>query len=610
MGSVLTSSTSKFLLGPLLGGLLLFPSCSSQKSARSADEEGIDLSLARAKELQPVKVGPTVDGRPSFLDRTSDYGLSDLSAVAMNAVDLNLDGFTDLVLLPSYYSRPKFLIFNPQLKKFEPWKHDPLPNDFKASFMVFVDINKDRITDILVGVLNQKSEVSKIPLKLYVGNIVKGQIYFQEDKTFIPLPAEPTSSVTVLDYNLDGWLDIFVSNWYDFQNSQYLPVADRLLKNNRGKFEDVSLLLTDETKKLPSQLFPPEAKPTYGASTCDIDQNGYPDILTISSSGHRNKLWMNLKDNQSGDRYFSDVGLVSGYAADPNGSLLPTGGGRTFASACTDYNDDGIMDIFLGEMSHAYDNDSIDKSSILTGSRETYPPFFIRTEYLSDADNESWNQGDRRASWMDMNFDGRVDLIVDNSGFPPHSRLVAFEQDETHAFQNMAADWGIDIVNPVATIVLDLNQDGKPDLISAQNSTRRAEIKHRLYAFENHMPQENKKSLRIHLQGIKSNSSATGAMVMLYTTVDGRKKLQRRWVESFQGGLPSQNESGVLFGISPETQVVGVKVRWPYMITKGNKSGEVLEKLYPVKLQGKKSNFEFTLCEEGRVIEGKGSCQF
>jgi hypothetical protein len=279
--------------------------------------------------------------------------------------------------------------------------------------------------------------------------------------------------MTVIDYNLDGWPDLFVSNWFENKNNQYLPVADRLLKNNRGKFEDVSTLLKGETDKSSGQLFPPNAKPTYGASTCDIDQNGWPDILTSSSSGHKNKLWMNLKESRTGDIFFEDVGPISNYASDPDGSLIPTGGGRTFFSSCADYNNDSLMDVFVGELSHAYDNESVDRSSVLSGSKETYPPYFLRTEYLSDVNSESWNQGDRRGIWTDYNLDGRVDILVDNSGFPPYSRLVLFEQDETHAFFNVASQSGIDIVNPTGTIQIDINKDGRPDFLTSQNSIRK-----------------------------------------------------------------------------------------------------------------------------------------
>lgn len=319
---------------------------------------------------------------------------------------------------------------------------------------------------------------------------------------------------------------------------------------------------------------------------------------------------MNLNEQATGERYFQDLGPVSNYASDPDGSLIPTGGGRTFFTACTDYNDDGLMDVFVGELSHAYDNDSVDKSSILTGSKETFPPYFIRTEYLSDATAESWNQGDRRGVWVDYNIDGRVDLLVDNSGFPPYSRLVMFEQDESHAFINVSGQLGLDIVNPTGTIVIDVNKDGMPDVITSQNNIRRSDIPPRLYLFENQNNFPNRRAIKVHLRGLKANTHGLGAMVMLYTQSGSEKKVQRRWVEYSQGGLTSQNEEGILFGVSEDYQVVGLKVRWPYVHQTGFKVGTVTEKLYSLQGLPTKGLLEITVCEDGKVLNGKMSCQF
>lgn len=615
MGLALTSLISNSFIRKLsLGSFLIFSilGCSTP-SKKSADEESIKLSEeldSLSKKVQLTNYGPTLKEGGSFVDKTNDYGLSNLFAVTFNAIDFTFDGMTDLVILPTYYSRPKFYAWSNSKKKFELWGHDPLPLDFKASFMLFYDMNKDKIPDLVSGVLNQRSEVSQIPVKIYYGEMWSGKLMFKEDPKAFTLPVEPTSGLTVIDYDLDGWPDLFVSNWFENKNNQYLPVADRLLRNNKGKFEDVTPVLKGEADKTNAHLYPPNAKPTYGASTCDIDQNGYPDIMTVSSSGHKNKLWMNLKESRTGERYLEDIGPVSNYASDPDGSLIPTGGGRSFFSACTDYNDDGIMDIFLGELSHAYDNESVDRSSVLTGSKETYPPYFLRTEYVSDATSESWNQGDRRGVWTDYNLDGRIDIIVDNSGFPPYSRLVVFEQDETRAFINVGSQLGIDIVNPTGTITLDVNQDGLPDILTSQNNIRKADIPPRLYLFENKNKVIGRRAIKINLNGIKSNTDAIGAMVMLYTQTRTKKIVQRRWVEYTQGGLPSQNESGVVFGVGEGVEVVGVKVRWPYLKKTGFSSGEVLEKLYTLKDYPEKDFLELTVCEDGKVLNGKISCQF
>ncbi len=615
MGLALISSISKSLIRRLTfaGLLILSLSGCSSPPKKSADEESIKLSEeldSLSKKVQITNYGPTLKEGGSFTDKTNDYGLSNLVAVTFNAIDFTFDGLTDLVILPTYYSRPKFYAWNNGKKKFELWSHDPLPVDFKASFMLFYDFNKDKIPDLVSGVLNQRSEVSQIPVKLYIGEMGSGKLVFKEDPKAFSLPVEPTSGLTIIDYDLDGWADIFISNWFENKNNQYLPVADRLLRNVKGKFEDVTIVLKGEADKTANHLYPPNAKPTYGASTCDIDQNGYPDIMTVSSSGHKNKLWMNLKESRTGDRFMEDIGPVSNYASDPDGSLIPTGGGRSFFSACTDYNDDGIMDVFLGELSHAYDNESVDRSSVLTGSKETYPPYFLRTEYVSDATSESWNQGDRRGVWTDYNLDGRIDIIVDNSGFPPYSRLVVFEQDETRAFINVGPQLGIDVVNPTGTITLDVNQDGLPDILTSQNNIRKADITPRLYLFENNNKMIGSRAIKINLNGIKSNTDAIGAMVMLYTQTRTKKIVQRRWVEYTQGGLPSQNESGVVFGIGEGVEIVGAKVRWPFVKKNGFSSGEVLEKLYTLKDYPDKDYLELTMCEDGKVLNGKISCQF
>ena len=126
------------------------------------------------------------------------------------------------------------------------------------------------------------------------------------------------------------------------------------------------------------------ATPTFGVSTCDIDQNGFPDILTSSNNGYYNKLWFNLFDPSINYRHFRDYAKETGYASDNNGARDRLGGGHSFVAVCADYNNDGLMDVYSGELFHSHDNESKDKSALLTGSRSIFPPKFLRTEYIND----------------------------------------------------------------------------------------------------------------------------------------------------------------------------------------------------------------------------------
>jgi hypothetical protein len=97
---------------------------------------------------------------------------------------------------------------------------------------------------------------------------------------------------------------------------------------------------------------------------------------------------------------------------------------------------------------------------------------------------------------------------------------------------------------------------------------------------------------------------------MLYSKQNSKKIIQRRWTEYSQGGLTSQNEDGVHFGIDAGVEAIGVKVRWPFKVKSGFKQGQVIEKLYSLQGLMTKDFVEVTVCEDGKILSGKISCQF
>lgn len=578
--------------------LFFFPACSwfETKVSRENNHE------KNKKTDLPSLFGPTkTTGNVWFRDKTKTYGLEGVKASHLYAVDLDNDGDTDLVTLSNNHAEPEFYYFDSRKKKFVKG-YSPFQEGVRASYLLFYDFDKDGTVDVLAGFLNNKTEMARLPLKIFKGTLTKGKLSFFEMKGYISMEPLATAAVSVLDYDLDGWLDLYIGNWFSVDGKNTEAVIDHLNFGNKFKFKEATDLLRGEIFKPRGSEIYSNARPTYATSTCDVDQNGYPDVLTASSNGYGNKLWMNLYDFAEKTRYFQDYGKESNFAADLNGFLDPVGGGNTFSAVCADYNNDGIMDAYLGELTYSYDNESRDKSSILTGSQKQFPPHFIRTEYTNDDESGTWNQGDRAAVWVDMNFDGFLDLLVDNSGFPPKSRLILFKQQPDHLFEDVSEVAGIDIVNPEGSIIIDVNNDGRPDVITGQTNVRNTKIANHLYLFENALPWNGKKSLRVYLSGKRGNLKGIGGMIVLNTS----KGTKRQFVEYSQGAQSSQHEEGLFFGLSQGEKLKSATVRWP--VYKDDKFNSFVEKTY--NLSGIKPNpfAKITFCEDGKLLSGKKKC--
>ncbi|MEI8346229.1 MAG: CRTAC1 family protein [Pseudomonadota bacterium] len=545
--------------------------------------------------------GPNqIEGGP-FKDRTADYGLSGIEANHLYAVDFNNDGFTDLVLIPQFYDQPQFWQYDPKKKKFIKLEYNPFPDKVSATYLAFADFNKDSILDVLVGTMAQKTELNLPPMEIFRGEIDarSGKLSYREIQGAFGNSKKyaGAASLSLLDFDLDGELDIYLGNWFDFSQKTLPPLSDELLKGKVFKFSNQSDHLENEQYFSRSTDTFINARPTFATSICDVDQDGWPDILTCSSGGFHNKLWQNRPDSGR-ERFFKDIAKETNYASDQDGALSTMGGGNNLFASCADYNNDGIMDIFLGELSHSYDPPSRDRTSILTGI-SGQGVRYNRQELFTTAQGQ--DRADRRALWVDFNNDGLLDLVVENSSFPPNSRLTLMQQEQNGDFVDISANSGIDIVNPMGVIMLDLNNDGAMDLLVGQAPIRDTRIAARLYYFEN-VGHTSGKSLRLHLQGESSNTLALGATVILKSKL-GKK---RAYVD-YLLGAQSQNQEGIHFGLSLGDVPQTVEVHWPYLPKgQGDESTPLVKRYRVPQMKGNYS--EFTLCESGKILLGNKKC--
>lgn len=134
------------------------------------------------------------------------------------------------------------------------------------------------------------------------------------------MPETMGSGVAVLDYNQDGWMDIFLVNGASLEGPTPKAVRPALYRNNGGgTFSDVT-----QTARLGIQPY------GMGAAVGDYDNDGWPDLyLTALGPNHL------LRNNGNGT--FSDVTAQAGVGD----------AGWGTSAAWLDADNDGRLDLFV-----------------------------------------------------------------------------------------------------------------------------------------------------------------------------------------------------------------------------------------------------------------------
>jgi enediyne biosynthesis protein E4 len=225
------------------------------------------------------------------------------------------------------------------------------------------------------------------------------------------------SGVGLLDYDNDGWLDIYLVNGstYDAESGKESPPHAALFHNNHdGTFTDVAAKAGVTNDRW-----------GFGVAIGDYDNDGWPDIY-VTNFG-KNRLYHNNHDGT-----FTDVAEKAGVA------LGNWSTGATFG----DYDGDGRLDLFVpGYVHYDFNHPPIPGSSAVAfpscefrGMKVMCGPRGL----LGEPDHLFHNNGDGTftettekagvadknryygltAVFADLNNDGRVDLVVANDSTP------------------------------------------------------------------------------------------------------------------------------------------------------------------------------------------------
>ena len=230
------------------------------------------------------------------------------------------------------------------------------------------------------------------------------------------------SGVGLLDYDNDGWLDIYLVNGstYDAENGKATPPHAALFHNNHdGTFTDVAAKAGITNDRW-----------GFGVAVGDYDNDGWPDLY-VTNFG-KNRLYHNNHDGT-----FTDVAEKAGVALG-NWSTGPTFG---------DYDGDGRLDLFVpGYVHYDFAHPPIPGSSAVAFPTCEFRGLKVMCGprgLLGEPDHLFHNNGggtftevsakagvgDKNsyygltAVFADFNNDGKLDLAVANDSTPNYLYL-------------------------------------------------------------------------------------------------------------------------------------------------------------------------------------------
>jgi len=388
------------------------------------------------------------------------------------------------------------------------------------------DYNNDGYTDVFVTRLG-----------FYAGEC---QLFRNNgDGTFTDVTKEaglkvwgPGFTASWIDYDGDGFLDIFIANNLGGLFERKTP--NRLFHNNGdGTFTEVS-----------EQAGLSTIWPTIGGAWGDYDNDGRPDLFLSNGLG-RSQLYRN-----NGDGTFTDVSSAAGIDAICFGS----------PAFWWDYDNDGWLDIaqfvwsdhedVLHTLEHGEGPPDGHPMRVYHNNRDgTFTEVGRELGFNGCFGTMSGNAGD-------FNNDGHMDVVLGN-GSPKMDRLepmIVLENDGKQ-FRNITFAAGFPYLGKSHGInMADLFGDGRMSILVAAGGAYPGDLLTTAVYYPKRLAGN---YLNVRLVGTKSNRSSIGARVSI--EAGGGTQMRELSGGSNFGCLPLEQH----FGLAAIEAIDAVEVRWP-----------------------------------------------
>ncbi len=505
------------------------------------------------------------------------------------AADFNNDGFTDLYFTAN--QGPDKLYLNKGVRDGKPLEFEDITVKAGISWnkewktgVTIVDINNDGWQDIYVSVSGNIDNPALRKNKLYINN---------QDLTFTERAADYgldlatyTTQTAFFDYDRDGDLDAYLLNHNveDFNRFDVQAVhamrdtlaGDRLLRNDNGKFVDVSKEAGIKGNPIGFGL---------GIHVADLNGDGWPDLYVSNDYIESDYFYVNNQDGTFSDvidrttnhtSYFSmgnDVG-------DINNDLLPDI--MTTDMLPEDNKRQKLLfgpdryEAYLSMLRNGFHPEIMRNMLQLNNGDGTYSEI----GQIAGVSNTDWSWS---ALLADYDNDGFQDLFVTNGYLRDYTNMdfmkyyaderqknaqnldeiiaqmpstktpnYIFRNEQNLTFSNKQKDWGFD--TPVISngaVYVDLDNDGDLELVTNN-------INEKAYVYQNlSREKELGHYLVVSLTPAKGQSTA-GAQLYAYSG-DLR---QYRYVTPTHG-YQSSIQAPVHLGLGTHTALDSLVVVWP-----------------------------------------------